>query len=97
MEIHVCSLKNAEEKTDGECFAGNRTTHQGNVKKRGQGNTAYKQRFFVLRDDALYYYTNEKDYLDKVESGCKGAIPMKSIKVKRGTPKGAYNSSYITN
>jgi hypothetical protein len=35
MEIHVCSLKNAEEKTDGECFAGNRTTHQGNVKKRG--------------------------------------------------------------
>ena len=62
----------------------------------GQGNTAYKQRFFVLRDDALYYYTNEKDYLDKVESGCKGSIPMKSIKVKRGTPKGAYNSSYTT-
>jgi hypothetical protein len=34
MEIHVCSLKNAEEKTHA-FFAGNRATHQGPVKKRG--------------------------------------------------------------
>ncbi len=64
---HVCSLKNAEEKTDGECFAGNMTTHQGNVKKRGQGNTAYKQRFFV-GIFANVLHENENEYTQIVDT-----------------------------
>lgn len=33
---------------------------EGNVKKRGQVNAAYKGRFFVLKDDVLEYYEDKK-------------------------------------
>ena len=48
MEIHVCSLKNAEEKTDGEYFAGNRTTHQNPTKKRVRATLPRNNVFLCL-------------------------------------------------
>ena len=104
----VCSLQQ-DMKTVQEClenieckdFAGSRTEsrtarHQGPVKKRGFLNPAYKQRFFVLTDDELCYFENERAYLENHKGGLRGSIPIIQVRVTRCTPKGVYASRHST-
>jgi hypothetical protein len=58
------------------------------VKKRGQLNTAFKQRYFVLKDEMLKYYEDKKAYLTNKRGGLKGSTSTKNITVTPATPKG---------
>lgn len=40
-------------------------THEGPVRKRGQLNTAFKSRYFVLSEGLLRYYKTKHDYMAK--------------------------------
>jgi hypothetical protein len=95
------TVKGCLENNESKDFAGSRTGSrtarlQGNVKKRGQVNPAYKQRFFVLTDDELCYFENEKAYLENHKGGLRGSIPIMHVRVTRCTPKGVYASSHST-
>ena len=54
---------------------------QGYVKKRGQNNTAFKRRFFVLKDEWLRYYETqdafESKQADKGQLSCVGMYTRK--------------------
>jgi hypothetical protein len=65
----------------------------GKVKKRGQLNTAYKERFFVLKDEVLEYYEDKKAYLTKKRGGLKGSVSTKNITVTPATLEGVQESN----
>ena len=58
------------------------------MKKRGQLNIAFKQRYFVLKDKMLEYYEDQKAYLTNKRGGLKGSTSTKNITVTPATPKG---------
>ena len=58
------------------------------MKKRGQLNIAFKQRYFVLKDEMLEYYEDQKAYLTNKRGGLKGSTSTKNITVTPATPKG---------
>ena len=51
--------------------------HMGVLKKRGQFNTAFKTRYFVLNEDILEYYEDEPSYLFNKERGILAACGYK--------------------
>jgi CRP-like cAMP-binding protein len=65
--------------------------HMGVVKKRGQINTAFKTRYFVLSDARLEYYEDEKTYLvaktSGLKGGLKGSVPTRNVKIMSGAGK----------
>ena len=58
------------------------------MKKRGQLNIAFKQRYFVLKDKMLEYYEDQKAYLTNKCGGLKGSTSTKNITVTPVIPKG---------
>jgi hypothetical protein len=67
--------------------------HMGVLKKRGQFNTTFKTRCFVLNEDILEYYDDEKSYLFNKERGLKGSIQTRSAKVTPATCSGVDESN----
>lgn len=51
------------------------TNMEGWLFKKGQRNTAWKERYFVLRNKRLEYYTNEPSHAN---ARLRGAIPLES-------------------
>ncbi len=69
----------------------------GIVKKRGRFNTSYKERFFVLTTDVLYYYDDIQVYLanmsERLGTKMKVSLSTRHLKVCPGTQTGVDNSS----
>jgi hypothetical protein len=71
-------------------------SHKGVVKKRHL-NTTFKSRYFVLSNEILEFYEDERAYiavsgLTGKKGGRKGSISIPDVKVTSGTPSGADKS-----
>jgi hypothetical protein len=92
-----------EEKLSDHSLSNTRSTSQfsGIVFKRGQFNRAYRERFFVLKDEVLEYFEDRKAYLTQNRGDLvlsrharlKGLISTKNIKVTPATPEGVQKSN----
>ena len=62
-------------------------THEGPVRKRGQVNTAFKSRYFVLSEGLLRYYKTKHDYMAKRAE--QGTLSCHNMQVEKLDGKGS--------